>query len=140
MPNRGVSNGRGRLRVWLRRALVGCGVFAGGGVAAYFLVNNALSVPPYDGRESDHFADGRFKNPWPTEEHGFADFLRWQLSRERGPWREWTDAAQGPPPPPRVEGGRLRVTYVNHATTLVQLDGLNVLTDPVWSERASPFT
>lgn len=140
MPNSGISNGRGRLGVWLRRALVGCGVLAGGGVAAYFLVNNALSVPPYDGQESDHFADGHFKNPWPIEEHGFADFLRWQLARERGPWREWTDAAQGPPPPPRVEGGRLRVTYVNHATTLVQFDGLNVLTDPVWSERVSPFT
>jgi L-ascorbate metabolism protein UlaG (beta-lactamase superfamily) len=27
---------------------------------------------------------------------------------------------------------------VNHATTLIQMDGLNILTDPMWSERASP--
>lgn len=32
----------------------------------------------------------------------------------------------------------MRVTWVNHATVLVQFDGLNVLTDPIWSERASP--
>jgi L-ascorbate metabolism protein UlaG (beta-lactamase superfamily) len=39
-----------------------------------------------------------------------------------------------------VGDGELRVTYVNHATTLLQFDGHNVLTDPIWSERASPFS
>ncbi len=33
----------------------------------------------------------------------------------------------------------MRVTFVNHATVLIQQDGVNVLTDPIWSERASPF-
>ncbi|HEY0722403.1 MAG TPA: MBL fold metallo-hydrolase, partial [Pyrinomonadaceae bacterium] len=33
-----------------------------------------------------------------------------------------------------------RVTFVNHATVLIQTGGLNILTDPIWSERASPFT
>ena len=36
-------------------------------------------------------------------------------------------------------GDALRVTYVGHATMLIQTQGLNILTDPVWSERASPF-
>ncbi len=31
------------------------------------------------------------------------------------------------------------VTWVGHSTLLVQLDGVNVLTDPQWSDRASPF-
>jgi N-acyl-phosphatidylethanolamine-hydrolysing phospholipase D len=31
------------------------------------------------------------------------------------------------------------VTWVGHATVLLQLDGVNILTDPTWSERASPF-
>src|SRR3546814_12594273 len=31
-------------------------------------------------------------------------------------------------------------TWVGHATLLVQTQGLNILTDPIWSERASPFT
>jgi len=37
-------------------------------------------------------------------------------------------------------GGSPRVTWVGHATLLIQLDGVNVLTDPQWSERASPFS
>lgn len=32
------------------------------------------------------------------------------------------------------------VTWVGHSTLLVQLDGINVLTDPHWSHRASPVT
>jgi N-acyl-phosphatidylethanolamine-hydrolysing phospholipase D len=32
------------------------------------------------------------------------------------------------------------VTWIGHATLLIQLDGLNILTDPHWSERASPVS
>ncbi|MFW2366065.1 MAG: MBL fold metallo-hydrolase, partial [Desulforhopalus sp.] len=40
--------------------------------------------------------------------------------------------------PTRVNGGDLRVSYVGHATVLIQTGGLNILTDPVLSDRASP--
>jgi N-acyl-phosphatidylethanolamine-hydrolysing phospholipase D len=40
---------------------------------------------------------------------------------------------------PMVAGGQVRVTWIGHASTLIQLAGLNVLTDPVWSDRCSPF-
>ncbi len=43
-------------------------------------------------------------------------------------------------PEPRVEGERLVVTMVGHATLLIQTGGINYLTDPVWSERVSPVT
>lgn len=39
---------------------------------------------------------------------------------------------------PAVDPGQVRVTWIGHATVLIQLAGLNVLTDPVWSERCSP--
>jgi len=39
-----------------------------------------------------------------------------------------------------VEGSELRVTLVNHATVLIQTAGANILADPIWSERASPFS
>ena len=32
------------------------------------------------------------------------------------------------------------ITNIGHATLLIQVDGVNILTDPVWSERASPFS
>src|SRR6185369_4584465 len=41
-------------------------------------------------------------------------------------------------PPEGGGGGRLRVTFVNHSTVLIQVDDVNILTDPVWSERVSP--
>ena len=34
----------------------------------------------------------------------------------------------------------MQVTWIGHATVLVQTQGLNILTDPIWSERASPFS
>jgi L-ascorbate metabolism protein UlaG (beta-lactamase superfamily) len=40
----------------------------------------------------------------------------------------------------RVDGGRYRVAFVGHASFLVQVSGLNILLDPVWSERASPVS
>ena len=34
----------------------------------------------------------------------------------------------------------LRVTWLGHSATLVEIDGARILTDPVWSDRASPLT
>jgi N-acyl-phosphatidylethanolamine-hydrolysing phospholipase D len=38
----------------------------------------------------------------------------------------------------RANGTHPTVTWIGHATFLIQLDGLNILTDPIWSNRASP--
>jgi L-ascorbate metabolism protein UlaG (beta-lactamase superfamily) len=40
----------------------------------------------------------------------------------------------------RENGSEATVTWVGHATLLVQLEGVNLLTDPQWSERASPVS
>lgn len=124
----------------MRRALGFGGALAGAGAVAYLVADRMLSAPGYAGPDSEHFAGGRFRNPGPDERHGFFDFLRWRLTSRPGAWRPWTDAPPGAPPPRAVGGGRLRVTFVGHATVLVQTDGLNILTDPVWSERVSPLT
>jgi N-acyl-phosphatidylethanolamine-hydrolysing phospholipase D len=41
---------------------------------------------------------------------------------------------------PRAAADRLTVTWVGHSTLLIQIDGLNVLTDPMWGQRASPVS
>ena len=69
----------------------------------------------------------------------FGAFLRWMRTRQRGVWERDMTLAPGPPPPPRVDGDALRVTFINHATVLIQTAGLNIITDPIWSERASPL-
>ncbi len=98
-----------------------------------------FSMPGYRGPKSDHFDGKHFHNEIERKEPGVGDMIRWGLDRHPGPWRTWTDAPPGPPPPKRVEGGRLRVTFINHATVLIQMDGVNILTDPIYSERPSPL-
>jgi L-ascorbate metabolism protein UlaG (beta-lactamase superfamily) len=98
-----------------------------------------FASPRWRGAASDHFDGERFHN----RERGRqteGSFLKWQATRERGEWPEHPEAMYGPPPPERVDGGRLRVTFINHSTTLIQMDGVNILTDPVWSERVSPVS
>ena len=90
----------------------------------------------YDGPVTDHFDGVRFFRPGQSTDRGVADLLRWQLSGGRQPWPESFPSPFADRPPERVDG--LRVTLVGHATVLVQVAGRNILTDPVWSDRASP--
>ncbi|MGA7521990.1 MAG: MBL fold metallo-hydrolase [Acidobacteriaceae bacterium] len=87
----------------------------------------------------DHFRNGRFLNPG-TVEHGFRELYRWIKNREPGPWPAWIPSTPGPPPPAKVDGSELRVTFINHSTVLLQTAGRNLLTDPIWSHRASPVS
>ncbi|MFB2551327.1 MBL fold metallo-hydrolase [Ensifer soli] len=93
----------------------------------------------YDGPVSDHF-DGRlFFNPGGIAPLGFRDLLKWQFGGGRTPWPERRDSPFPPArPSARIDGRGLSVTMVGHATLLIQTAGLNILTDPVWSNRASP--
>ena len=94
------------------------------------------AVPKYRGPKSDHFDGKRFLNLRPARHAGFFDLLKWLVHREPGTWTKWRDITPAAPPPERVEG--LRVTWVNHSTFLIQIANVNVLTDPIWSKRASP--
>jgi len=95
-----------------------------------------FSAPRYRGPASDHFDGRRFSNPGEAQPRGFGGVLKWAATRQRGVWRPFREEPPGPAPPRRVDD--LRVTFVNHATVLVQMSGHNILTDPVWSERVSP--
>jgi len=64
--------------------------------------------------------------------------LRWGLTRRPARWPRWIETEVGPEPPERVSSG-LRYTVINHSTVLLQLEGLNILTDPIYSRRCSPL-
>ena len=87
-----------------------------------------------------HFDGKRFYNPDAPQALGFLDVLRWKLTSrpEQSPSFIWD--VEPTIPPSRVDGNGLRVTLVNHSTVLLQQRGSNILTDPIWSERASPFS
>src|SRR5437870_2544894 len=121
-----------------RALVVAAGLTGAAGLAAV-AVGCALSAPRWRGPVRPNFDGRRFRSIEPLDER-FSRFLRWMTHRERGPWRDFTNTPPGARPPARVSDGRLRVTFVNHSTVLVQMDGLNLLTDPVWSERVSPVS
>lgn len=108
-------------------------------ISVFPLVGWMLSAPRYKGPVTDHFNGRTFSSPGNVKPRGFADLLKWMFNRKRAKW-EKVNASFGPPPPVSVGKGELRVTFINHCTFLIQVDGINILTDPIWSERASPFT
>ena len=125
-----------------------------GGIASWLLASVLLSAcataaPPADAQRAHHTASGFRNNYVERVDRSFAELLRWQ----------WEALRDGLPPAPRtatpvttpdlplVHGyhaahakgqGTPAITWIGHASALVQAGGLNVLTDPIFSERASP--
>jgi L-ascorbate metabolism protein UlaG (beta-lactamase superfamily) len=107
-------------------------------------------VPPfldrvyYRGPASGHFDGAHFFNPQdrlhpPRATPPARFFNRWLTGEGRAAWPDRV-AVTPAVPPRRVDGTRMLVTWIGHSTVLVQTGGLNILTDPIWSERASPFS
>ncbi len=91
-----------------------------------------------------HRPGGGFRNPWSmARTHGFLDFLRWTLLERRhrpgGPEPRTFPRVDPAFVFPRAEPGELTIAWIGHSSFLVQIGGLNLLLDPIWSDRASPF-
>jgi L-ascorbate metabolism protein UlaG (beta-lactamase superfamily) len=96
---------------------------------------------------SDHFDGNRYFNPGSPSisgegpKRGILGWIwHWLVSNDWPEWAEVKDFSPGPPPPARVPKGTLRITPVGHFTFLIQMDGLNMLLDPIWSDRCSPVS
>lgn len=137
----------GRMLAWIGTAVL----FA---IVALCLVITV--VPPfldqvyYTGPAQPNFDGERFVNPdadqgqWPqfrirSGGNPAAFMLRYLLRSDGRP--EWPEQVPVTPtrPPARIDGDAMLMTWVGHSTVLIQTQGVNILTDPVWSERASPF-
>ncbi len=99
------------------------------------LVGWVTSTPGHTGPGMPHFDGRKFHNLEPTR-RAPSEVMRGIATWTRGAWNLGpVPAAERPPE--RVQNG-IRVTMVGHATVLVQMDGVNLLTDPVWSVAAGP--
>ena len=87
-----------------------------------------------------HFDGQRFYNPDAPQARSFLDGLRWKLTSHPEPSPTFIEDVMPSVPPRSVDACQIRVTMVNHSTVLVQRSGFNLLTDPIWSERASPLS
>ncbi len=137
-----VASGSGKAILWLVVVLS----------LAVTIVPRFLDARYYRGPVSGHFDGERFFNPDGDDDlvapgsggkAGAAPratfLLRYLLGHDGRP--AWPDHVAIHPvaPPPRVAGQAMLATWVGHATVLVQTQGLNILTDPVWSDVAGPF-
>lgn len=89
---------------------------------------------------SDHYDGKIFRNQTPVTPHGFLDLLKWKLSFKTEDWPDSIDPDITPSVPNERMMDKMMITFVTHATFLIQVDGVNILTDPVWSKRTSPFS
>lgn len=93
----------------------------------------------YQGPASDHFDGSRFFIPGHPMPNTLRGLLRWQFGGDqRARWPLQVPSPFEDRPPPRSD--ELRVALIGHASFLVQVAGLNILIDPVFSERVSPFS
>ncbi|MBT9449387.1 MBL fold metallo-hydrolase [Akkermansia glycaniphila] len=126
-------------RRWVRWSVC---VASGMAVAAYganLLVAQTLCRSgEWFGPVTDHFDGRHFHVADEVEQGSFLRALEWFCFREPGPYPVVAVNEDVPELAGEVAPGGWEATMVNHSTVLLRLHGLNVLTDPVWSDRVSP--
>jgi L-ascorbate metabolism protein UlaG (beta-lactamase superfamily) len=90
----------------------------------------------YRGDRSDHFDGLRFHSPNEPPGKTAADILWMLFGKARRTWPALYPSPHRDRPPERVH--ELRIASAGHASILLQISGLNILFDPVWSDRVSP--
>jgi N-acyl-phosphatidylethanolamine-hydrolysing phospholipase D len=104
-----------------------------------------MSVSPTGVTKAHHDPDGGFRNPWPDSRMPGPRALVRMIRERRSAEQHAPAPARGSFPTlmpalaiPRTDVGEYTATWIGHSTILLQMGGLNVITDPVFSERASP--
>jgi len=126
------------MKITRRKLLASVGaVAATTGLSAFW----ASRMTSYDGPVSDHFDGKTFFDPDGVPPKSLGEVLRWQFGggRNRQAWPDWVENEHADIPPARVTAG-VRLSFVGHASWLIQAAGQNILIDPVWSDRVSPVS
>lgn len=111
---------------------------AGMSAGAFFTTAHAEN-PYYSGPKSDHFDGKVFFNPGGEPPKGFTDLLRWRFGEDGATWPdEWPSPYANAWPGEAPANAGYDVILIGHATFLIRFPGHTILTDPVYSERASP--
>lgn len=88
--------------------------------------------------KSDHCDGELFFNPTGPISKSFRDLLKWRRTSKRAPWPKWVENRGTPSLAATTGADEVVLTFINHVTFLIQTNGLNILTDPLFSLRASP--
>jgi len=109
-------------------------------LGAVYVTACGMESPPAAGKP--HHAENGFKNLQSHERPGSMDFLKWRWERLwkdiPGPEAYHFPLAENDPKFLQDNKTQTTLTWIGHATVLLQVSGLNILTDPHYSQRASP--
>ena len=106
-----------------------------------FVMDRTFRAAFWNGPVTDHFDGNKFHNRSEADkrtEHDRKAIYTWMLSRDKNVWTQ--REVKQTKPQERVYGDKLIVTFINHATVLIQTQGKNIITDPMYSKRASPVS
>jgi L-ascorbate metabolism protein UlaG (beta-lactamase superfamily) len=88
----------------------------------------------------EHHIGTKFRNLEGAVMPSLGGVFRWLFRRRPKPWPKSVNNNSLPPPPASVSSGELAVTFIGHSSFLLQFPGGAVLTDPIFSKRASPVS
>lgn len=89
---------------------------------------------------SDHYDGNKFFNPDQKQKQGFWDVVKFLTSSNKQQWPKENKNEPKPRLSEKLSQDQIAITFINHATVLIQTPDMNIITDPVYSERVSPFT
>ncbi len=98
------------------------------------------TTQPRSSAVSDHYAGERFYNATPLPDVGLFKLLKHIITGRSTPWPDLVPNDPAPRLDLRLPAEQVAVTFINHATVLIQWRNQNILTDPVWSTRVGPFS
>lgn len=112
-------------------------------IRLFFLMFFLSCTTNPDYPKSDHYSPekNQFYNPTVKESRkGFMDFIHWKFFTTPEKWPKFVPLEITPNLGTSLKPKQVNVTFVNHSTFLLQFNGINILTDPVWSDRVSPVS
>jgi L-ascorbate metabolism protein UlaG (beta-lactamase superfamily) len=99
----------------------------------------SLTVMGMTYQKSDHFDGKSFHNPKTNDLKSFWQVLKWKLTTKAALWPQDVPLKDFPLKE-LSPGQRMSAVFINHSTALIRLQGMTILTDPIYAERASPFS
>jgi len=110
-------------------------------LAVFMYGNYYLAGKKYSGKKTVYFWDGRFHVPKLVgNDKKLADLFRWIAGENNS--RKWTEAygTSTQSYVPLHSDLTTKATFINHSTVLIENSKISIITDPVFTKRASPFT
>jgi len=101
-----------------------------------------ISCTNFRYKKSDHYSEktDKFFNSTQNIEKSFFDLFKWKFTSEKSEWPSSVPLTAKPKMLDSIATDQANINFINHSTFLIQIEKVNILTDPVFSERVSPVS